>query len=115
MFPPERLVLHVGGTAQFSCLSSSRRITAIQWLINGSFIEDLSTINAMKEFSELANGIGVLTFSNVTLDFNMTTIQCRAEFHPNDSMTSSKVTILLFQGLCMILIIVWDVLYQCTS
>ncbi len=104
MFPPDELVSLVGGNAEFTCLSSSiRMVIAIQWLINGSFIEDLSTINAMADFNEIANGIGTLSFSNLILDFNMTTIRCRAEFGPNDFMTSSKVTILLVQGLCSLI------------
>lgn len=98
VFPPEMLVSHVGGRAEFTCLSSSRAIISISWLINGSFIEDLSTINAMEEFSTFAGGIGVLTFDNLALDLNMTTIRCRAKFGPNDLKTSTEATILLVQG-----------------
>ena len=73
-------------------------IESIQWIINGTRIENLppsegtilnSTFNT--EFE-----IGILEFNNLTMDYNMSRIRCTTDFG-----ASSIVVMLLVKGLAV--------------
>ena len=49
--------------------------TAAEWALNATVLEDLGLSNVHTVFLN-GFGIGVLEFTNVPLDYNMTTINC---------------------------------------
>ena len=71
------------------------------WFINGSSLEDLTLDNVrqalLNEASSTAIEGGSLTFADVPVEYNMTTIQCLVEYSTGDMMRSLK-TSLLVQG-----------------
>ena len=72
-------------------------ITHLQWLMNGSSLEDLNLDNVTARFTECIGGI--LTFRNVPMEYNSTRITCAATITVNS--TSRNVTrdsLLLVQG-----------------
>ncbi len=79
------------------CVSlSGTTITSVEWLINGTRLEDLSLTNVETEFSQLSRQ-GVLVFRNISVEYNNTNIQCRATLSNGETMDSNNYT-LLVQG-----------------
>ena len=79
----------------FLCVSVAETITGIQWLLNGTLLEDRNLTDVRSVFREM-QGIGKLFLSRVPLKYNSTNISCRAE------LTSGQVEVtasLLVQGL----------------
>ncbi len=74
-------------------LSDTITITSVEWLINGTRLEDLSLTN---EFSQLTKQ-GVLVFNNISMEYNNTNIQCRATLSNGETVDTNNVT-LLVQG-----------------
>ena len=81
-----------GQVADFLC-SASEEISSVQWIVNGSALEDL---NMDTSISILFAG-GILTFQNVPLHYSGTTVQCVLIF-PDDTTSSSNTAILQVQG-----------------
>ncbi len=80
----------------FNCGAASDAtitIASVQWMINGTRLEDLSLINVETEFSQIS-GQGTLVFRNITEEYNNTNIQCRA----NGTTVDSNNVTLLVQG-----------------
>ncbi len=85
-----------GRNPTYSCASISGTITSVEWLINGTRLEDLSLTNVVTEFSELTEQ-GTLRFNNISVEYNNTNIQCRATLSNGETVDSNNVT-LLVQG-----------------
>ena len=102
VYPTGFFVSYEGGNATFHCYSlpfDIGRVTSVQWLINGSLLDSLGFDNAQPDFDpNSANGIGSLILTNLTPNFNMTRVQCRAHFRSMPSSTSTEATIILLQG-----------------
>ncbi len=79
-----------------SCASLSDTITSVEWLINGTQLEDLSLTNVLTDFSELTRQ-GVLLFNSISVEYNNTNIQCRTTLSNGESADSNNFT-LLVQG-----------------
>ena len=80
-----------GGRAAYSCFGG----VGVQWLVNGTGVEDLNLgDDVVVEFSE-AREEGNLLFRNIPPEYNETTIQCRANYSSGTSSTSDTVTLLL--------------------
>ena len=74
-------------------------IQNIRWLINGTVAINFPPSQVIFEFSTEFR-IGILTFDNLTFDYNMSRIQCIASF--DSQVISSEVTVLLVQGLSVL-------------
>ncbi len=85
-------VLGVGDTAIFSCVPHIRG--NIQWLINGSAIDTLHIVNARRNFDDIALR-GTLELSNLSKEFNETTIRCLAVDGSSVMLSPDTYTILI--------------------
>ncbi len=85
-----------GDNPIYNCASSSGTITSVEWLINGTQLEDLSLTNVETEFSQLSRQ-GVLVFNDISVEYNNTNIQCRATLSNGETVHSNSLT-LLVQG-----------------
>ena len=95
--PPDQLIADQGGKARFNCLQSAinqMRLVAIQWFMNGTLVENTTNV---KTFFRAGSG-AALIFSNLTLDFNMTSIHCRAKFQ-HEMVNSTNMPILFVRRL----------------
>lgn len=92
-----------GGAAFFNCLSLSGcddRILDIQWLVNGILLENTNLTNVNTTLVFLSNcgvRVGILSFTNIPLEYNVTSISCRAELNSGRNITARTV-VLLLQG-----------------
>ncbi len=86
-----------GDRAIFNCAPlPGTTITSVQWLINGTRLEDLSLTNVETEFSHLSRQ-GTLVFNNISVENNNTSVQCRATLSNGETVNSNNST-LLVQG-----------------
>ena len=77
----------------FICQSiNSGDMKQFQWLVNGTQLEHSDEISTTAE-----GDIGILTFSNIPVDYNDTTIQCIVTLTSGDTISSNNAT-LLVQG-----------------
>ena len=74
--PSDEFVSVPGGTAVFLCTTSlTARIEMVEWMINGISLEDLSiNNNIMPTLNPIGAGVGILMFTDLQLDFNMTSV-----------------------------------------
>ncbi len=71
-------------------------LSSVQWLMNGTRLEDLNLTNVPTEFREVTRQ-GTLVFNNISVEYNNTNIQCRATLSNEETVDSNNVT-LLVQG-----------------
>ena len=95
---PSDLTLFAGARALLTCSSAITGVdvVGVQWLVNGSPLEDLNLMNVLTDFSEI-NRVGSLVIDPITLEYNATTIQCIATFSSGNTSHSNTAT-LLVQG-----------------
>ncbi len=79
-----------------SCASPSDTVTNVEWFINETQLEDLNLTNVVTDFSE-PTGLGILRFNDISVEYNNTNIQCRANLSDGETEDSNNV-ILLVQG-----------------
>ncbi len=84
-----------GANPTLNC-DSLLTITSVEWLINGTRLDDLSLTNVAAEFSQLTRQ-GALVFNNISVEYNNTNIQCRATLSNGEAVDSNNST-LLVQG-----------------
>ncbi len=90
-------VFVLGDNPVFNCVSlHGATVTSVQWLINGTRLEDLSLTNVRTDFSEITEQ-GSLVFNNVPVEYNGTYIQCRVTLSNGETENSNNST-LLVQG-----------------
>lgn len=106
VFPP-LFVSTSGSGATYTCSFLSavagNEIIKIQWLVNGTLLDDLNlTISVETGFDSIGGGIGILILTGLPLEYNMTTIGCNGEFNTGRSV-STKIdsSLLLVQGDCV--------------
>lgn len=85
---PNRSVSTIDGQAAFICSHASLSITSIQWLLNGS---------ALRTENDPFGGVGMLQLNDLTQEYNVTQIQCRATIITEETFLSN-VGLLLIQG-----------------
>ena len=83
-----------GQLAEFPC-SATEEISSVQWIVNGSALEDLNMDTSI--YASSSAGGGFLTFSNVPLHYSGTSVQCVLTF-PDDTTSSSNTATLHVQG-----------------
>lgn len=84
----------LGHDTIYTC--SSLHAVNIDWLINGTLLSKLQLSNVVQSFDRIG-GFGSLRFRNVPLEYNVTTVQCRANITSVEIITSQNST-LLVQG-----------------
>lgn len=90
-----------GADAIFNCVLTGRRAFGIHWVINGTLFQN-HTIEGVTEYLvELANHLmGILVFSNLPIQYSMTTIQCKARIFSGATFLSvNNVTLLVTPGI----------------
>ncbi len=97
VYPDGIVVVAVGGTTTLGCFSSISRVESIRWLANGSVLASSSNVQQM-----LTLQTGLLTITNLTLDYNMTNFSCLVYYSDRQPLQSNDATLLLVQGLCII-------------
>lgn len=100
MLPLDQVRSVPGGDAVFRCASSGQTTVRIQWLINGTPLESLNLMNVTEEFTSIGDGVGILYFTNLPEDYNMTRIQCEATLSSGStSLSINGVILLIFPGI----------------
>ena len=89
---PSRTVYRVGYEATCYCFGTAGAVR-IQWLINGTQLENLNLQNVN---ARLFTESGRLDITHTPLEYNDTTIQCIANF--GDRNEPSNILTLLVQG-----------------
>ncbi len=99
--PAGGIVSVQGGVARFFCSADTITITGVQWLLNGTALQDLNLSNVNTVFSNDA-GIqtGLLAFTNLPLEYNMTCIVCIA--NTSSGVIESNNVSLVIQGLMIV-------------
>ncbi len=70
------LVSTPGGMVVFNCLiSPSTGVIDVQWLLNGSLLDNPNLVNATVRFSQ-DFGVGILTIASLSSELNTTRIEC---------------------------------------
>ena len=85
-------VSYVGARGTFHC-SDGRDIVSVQWLLNGT-LDDGLNMNVVSEFSQISL-ISNLLIRDVPMEYNGTTIQCRANSSSGDIIYSNNITMLV--------------------
>ena len=83
-----------GQVAEFHCLAT-QKISSVQWIVNGSALEDLNMDTSISTSLSFAGGI--LTLRNIPLHYSGTTVQCVVTF-PDSTTSSSNTATLQVQG-----------------
>ncbi len=96
------IIFNSGENPIYNCVSSSAIITSVEWLINGTRLQDLSLTNVVTEFSQLSRR-ATLVFTMVSVKYNNTNIQCRATLSNGETVDSSNST-LLVQGVHFLIV-----------
>ena len=96
---PEEVRAVIGGSAMFRCFlaSSNSIITDIKWIVNDSLLEEHLLIGVTSNQSLFSDGnrIGSLLFTNLTTQYNMSRIQCRAELSMPQATSTTDPAILI--------------------
>ena len=81
-----------GDNFAFLCTNPSHTVLSVQWLVNGTLLENSRLVNAYQYYNSLSK-IGDLSF-NLSLEHNVTTIQCIGNF-ASENVSSNSITLLL--------------------
>ena len=91
----------IGGRASFSCFLDG--IVSVQWLVNGTELEQLNLTDIIVEFNARRT-LGNLLFTDLPFSFNGTTIQCRVTLSSGSAAVSGNIFTILIQGLFIYMI-----------
>ena len=88
-----------GGTAIFTCISLNLDAASVEWLVNGTPLENLSINNVTAVTAELLGSLGgVLTLTNLAVEYNTTRITCMTTSTDVSTPADSCTSQLLLQG-----------------
>ena len=91
-----------GGSAIFSCSASTLgggdSIIDIQWQLNNTSVEMLG-LDSVADVFIPQTSTGILTFSSISQDLNMTSVTCLANLTSGHVVISERTAILLVQGI----------------
>ncbi len=90
---PLRVII-LGEETAFTCRVTGT-VQHIQWLVNGTRLEDINQRDGIED--AVTFGIGHLSFSNIPVEYNGTTIQCIVTLTSGEIIRSNNAT-LLVQG-----------------
>ena len=95
--PEHQNIVKIGDNATFTCHSPNlRQLANITWLINGSSLEENPRVDVNSRPIESDDRIvgGLLKLTNLSYQYDMTSIQCRAEFS-DDTTSTTEPSILI--------------------
>ena len=98
IYPFGGVIAAVGGNASFQCTSTvphGDRGLRIQWLMNESAALVNESIEQGNAVAYVRNGIEVLDFINIPLEFNGTRIQCNASLSSGEIFWTVPVSLQL--------------------
>ena len=92
-------ILHGAGrfTCSGSALATTDRVIDIQWQLNNTPLEKLG-LDSVEDTFFPQSSIGLLIFSNVSQDLNMTNVTCLATLTSGHVVISVMTSTLLVQG-----------------
>ncbi len=95
---PDQLVSTPGGSAEFLCavLPNGDGVVDVQWLLNGTLLDDPSQVDATVQY--LGLGLGELKLANLSSNLNVTRVDCRAIYIDGGEKDSVDSALLLLQG-----------------
>ena len=94
--PEGKFVSVLHGSFVVLCIdTSSIQINSIEWLVNGSPLENLN-LNARTDFS--MGGIGILRITNLQSKHNNSNIRCKVNTTDSEIITSADSSELIIQG-----------------
>ena len=76
----------------FVCINPSRTALSVQWLVNGTLLENSRLENVFQAFNSISKTAD-LSF-DLPLEHNLTTIQCIGNF-ASGNVSSETITVLL--------------------
>ena len=76
----------------FFCYDLSRTASSVQWLVNGTLLENSTLMNVYHEFNTRSKSAEL--YFDLPLEHNVTTIQCIYNFASED-VSSETITVLL--------------------
>ena len=76
----------------FFCLDPSRTALSVQWLVNGTLLENSRLVNVSQYYNSISK-TAELSF-DLPLEHNVTTIQCIGNF-ASENVSSETITLLL--------------------
>ena len=94
IFPSKTVISIPGDRIALHCTDPSRAALSVQWLVNGTLLENSELEVVLQEFNNRSKTAD-LSF-NLPLEHNVTTIQCIVNFASEN--VSSKTITLLLQG-----------------
>ena len=98
--PSGHVVTIPGRNSTFTCFQlfpgSNTQLQNVAWLVNGSALENYGTDNIIT--APGPSNSEILTFINLSLENNGTTIQCQATLQSNVTQSASE-GVLLLQGI----------------
>lgn len=98
ILPKGRFVSVLNGSFQVICYPrSGKRITSVEWLVNGRPLESLN-LNGRTSFSTNVGGLGTLIFNNLQSDHNNSVIKCIATTSEAEILSSVNSSKLIIQG-----------------
>ena len=104
LFPRERLVRIPGGCAIFDCLALGSNNITLDWVINGSLLDELSFPNAIYMVDESNFGMhSTLNVKNLSMEQNCDLISC--EVRNGQSSQRTKLFILGQSNNVMLLVV----------
>ena len=89
---PSKTVGIPGDNFAFICSNPSRIALSIQWLVNGTLLENSRLVNVFHEYNDRSKTAD-LSF-DLPLEHNLTTIQCIGNFD-SENVSSESITLLL--------------------
>ncbi len=97
--PQTRTITTPDGMASFLCSPTSGNVSSVQWLINGTRLEDLNLPNISYEF--VVSGIGnfgAMVMRRIPVEWNTTVVSCRGVFVESGRNLTSSTCKILLQG-----------------
>ena len=81
-----------GDNFNFHCLDPSRTALSVQWLVNGTLLENSKLVIVFQAFNSRSKTADL--FFDLPLEHNVTTIQCIGNF-VSENVSSETITLLL--------------------
>ena len=89
---PSKTVGVPGDNIAFLCSDPSRTALSVQWLVNGTLLENSRLVNVYHEFNTRSKSAEL--YFDLSLEHNVTTIQCIYNF-ASENVSSETITLLL--------------------
>ena len=89
---PSKTVGIPGDNFAFLCVDPSRTALNVQWLVNGTLLENSRLENVFQEYNNRSKTADLIF--DLPLEHNVTTIQCIVNF-ASENVSSETITVLL--------------------